>query len=78
MGNEIESALTLIVPDEDFSTSEFDKLLANYDLAARSLDSFLRGEIEFDDYLQIAEACEVVIDDYLEITESNLEIMQLL
>jgi hypothetical protein len=38
-------------------------------------DRFLRGEISFEDYLDILESLEVAIDQYLDCVDQSLEVL---
>ncbi len=77
----INDALTLVVPtgnSEGMSESEMTKLMESYGVMERAKDSFLAGEITFDEYLQLCELHKLNVDSYLEVVEHNLEQLELI
>lgn len=77
----IDNALTLVVPagnSESMSGSELADLMESYGVMERAKDSFLSGEITFDEYLQLCELHKLNVDSYLEIVEDNLQYLRLI
>ncbi len=72
----IDNALTLVVSTgnaEGRSETELADLMESYGLMEQAKDSFLAGEITFDEYLQLCEIHNFNVDSYLETVEDNLE-----
>lgn len=68
----LDKALAIVVPAKairDYSDKDLDDLLESYRLAEIAKDSFLDGEISFDEYMQLLECHQINIDSYLETVE---------
>jgi len=50
-------------------------LIPRYMRSLTARDRFLRGEISFEDYLDILESLEVAIDQYLDCVDQSLEVL---
>ncbi len=63
-----------IITTEKMSESESSKLIEKLECAELAKTRFIKGEISFEDYLDILELCEVDIDNYLITVEDNLAV----
>lgn len=74
----VDTVLTLIIPSgatRDMNSSDLDNLLQSYALAEKAKDSFIEGEVTFDEYLQLLESHQINVDTYCDAVESNVQIL---
>ena len=72
---EIDQSLALVVPTSttrDHDKKDLVNLMETYGVLEKAKDSFLDGEITFEEYISLCEKGQVNIDSYLEIIEHNL------
>ena len=77
----LDKALTLVMPTgstRGMRDDELIKLMESYGVMERAKDSFLAGEITFDEYLQLCELHKLNVDSYLETVEDNLQHFRLI
>ncbi len=71
----LESVLTLAIPNsltKQYNDSDLDNLLKSYEIMEVAKSDFIKGELTFDEYLQLCESHQVNIDSYMETIEHNL------
>ena len=69
----LDSILELkILTTEGMTDDESTKLIDQLECAELAKQRFIDGSINFEDFLDILELCEVNIDDYLITVEENL------
>ena len=71
----VNKALTLVVPTantKDYDKEDLDNLMQTYAVMEQAKDSFLNGEITFEEYISLAEKAEINVDSYMETIEHNL------
>ena len=71
----IDTALALVVPTSttrDHNKEDLVRLMETYGVMEKAKDSFLDGEITFEEYICLAEKAEINIDSYMETIEHNL------
>lgn len=76
-----DKALSLMIPvasTKDYDEKELIGLMKTYEVLEKAKDSFLGGEITFEEYITLCEKAEVNIDSYLEVIEHNLTSFNLL
>lgn len=79
--DEIDNALTLVVPTSatrDHSFDDLEKLMRTYGILEKAKEAFLNQEIIFEEYISLCEKAEVNIDSYLKTIEHNLIEMKLI
>ena len=77
----VDTALTLVVPTSttrDHDKKDLVNLMETYGVMEKAKDSFLDGEITFEEYIYLAEKAEINIDSYMETIEHNLIELKLL
>ena len=77
----VDKSLALVVPTSttrDHDKKDLVNLMETYGVLEKAKDSFLTGEITFEEYITLCEKGEVNIDSYLETIEHNLIELKLL
>jgi hypothetical protein len=79
--NKVDEALTLVIPSaatRNHNHQDLVNLMETYGVMEKAKDSFLDGEITFEEYIALGEKAEINIDNYMETIEHNLIQLKLL
>lgn len=61
----------IFIPTRPLSQDEINHLILKEEVANLGLKRFLKGQISFNDYLDVLEVCNVDVDDYLQTVDEN-------
>lgn len=77
----IDTALALVVPSNttrDYNLKDLENLMESYGIIEKAKDSFLDGQITFEEYICLCEKHEMNVDSYMETIEHNLVQLKLI